>query len=387
MVITTSSKSKFTMSVAAEVRDFFESFIKPLVTNESLEKLLGAFQEKIVKRFEEKLDEHNAKIVELQSKIATQDNALQRLEIKCDDNEQYSRRSCIRIHGVQYNENDDISVINKVEQCCDEIGVKFDMNEIDRVHYIGKPVFDAIPKQKVRSMIVKFKSWEIKFKSLIKRRWRNKLVFFYKTVNRLLPGYLYSYIDFPSQESYLLRSSLASIIRPLPTRTKSFKGTFFPYCINEWNKLKVGVRNAKSINIFKKSIVTEKKENSLFCIYDPLGVKLLTRLRLRFSHLNEHRFRHGFSDTINHMCACRTETETTEHFLLRCQFYSTQRLELFEKCEKVEPNFLNLNAKNQVLILLYGSQTISENLNQEILKNVIFYLKATARFDRPLIDF
>ena len=62
--------------------------IKPLVTNESLEKPLGAFQEKIVKRFEEKLDKQNAKIIELQSKIALQDNALQWLEIECDDNEQ-----------------------------------------------------------------------------------------------------------------------------------------------------------------------------------------------------------------------------------------------------------------------------------------------------------
>ena len=69
------------MSIAAEVRDYFESLIKPLVTNESLEKLLEAFQEKIVKRFEEKLDELNAKIIELQSKIAIQHNALQRLEM------------------------------------------------------------------------------------------------------------------------------------------------------------------------------------------------------------------------------------------------------------------------------------------------------------------
>ena len=103
-------------------------------------------------------------------------------------------------------------------------------------------------------------------------------------------------------------------------RTKSFKGTIFPYCINKWNKLKFGIRNAKSINIFKKSIVSEKKENWLFCIYDPLGVKLFTCLRLKFSHLNEHKFRHGFRDTINPMCACGTETETKEYFLFRCQF-------------------------------------------------------------------
>ena len=42
--------------------------------------------------------------------------------------QQYSRRSCIRIYGVPYN---------------DEIDVKFETNEIDRVHYIGKPVFDT----------------------------------------------------------------------------------------------------------------------------------------------------------------------------------------------------------------------------------------------------
>ena len=87
------------------------------------------------------------------------------------------------------------------------------------------------------------------------------------------------------------------------------------------------------------------------------------------------------------MCACGTEIETIEHFFLRCYFYSTQRLEVFKKLQKVEPNFLNLNAKNQVLILLYGSRTISKNLNPEILINVIFYPKAATRFDRPSVDF
>ena len=101
---------------------------------------------------------------------------------------------------------------------------------------------------------------ELGLHSLVKRHWRNKLVFFYKIVDRLLPDYLYSYLDFPSQKSYLLKWSSASIISSLPTRTKSFKGTFFLYCINEWDKRKVRIRNAKSINIFKKSIVSEKKK-------------------------------------------------------------------------------------------------------------------------------
>ena len=147
MVTSTRSKSK---SICQQQLKYLIIFIKPLVTNESLEKPLGAFQEKIMKKFDKKLDKQNTKIIELQTKIAIQGNALQKFEIKSDDNEQYSRRSSIRIHGVQYDENVDISVINKVERCCDEIAVKPDMNEIYSVNYIGKPIFDTDSKQKVR---------------------------------------------------------------------------------------------------------------------------------------------------------------------------------------------------------------------------------------------
>ena len=83
------------------------------------------------------------------------------------------------------------------------------------------------------------------------------------------------------------------------------------------------------------------------------------------------------------MCACGTEVETTEHLLLRCHFYSTQRLQLFENLEKVDLNVLSLSAQNQVYILLYGSQTN----NSKILKNVISYVKASTLFDRQLINF
>ena len=38
---------------------------------------------------------------------------------------------------------------------------------------------------------------ELGLHSLIKRRWCNKLIFFYKIVNGLLPDYLYSCLDSP----------------------------------------------------------------------------------------------------------------------------------------------------------------------------------------------
>ena len=41
------------------------------------------------------------------------------------------------------------------------------------------------------------------------------------------------------------------------------------------------------------------KENSIFALHDSLGIKLLTRLRLDCNHLNKHKFRHNFRDTLN----------------------------------------------------------------------------------------
>ena len=98
--------------------------------------------------------------------------------------------------------------------------------------------------------------------SLSKRRWRNLLIFLYKILNGLLPKYLHSYLIFPTQESYPLKSALTNKTNVIPSRTKTFKKAFFPYCINEWNNLNAEVRN--TIKFFKKMIVTDKKENSVF---------------------------------------------------------------------------------------------------------------------------
>ena len=77
---------------------------------------------------------------------------------------------------------------------------------------------------------------------------------------------------------------------------------FFPYTIVEWNKLDNTIRNSKSFLIFRNSLLKIGKpiQNSIFKIHDPLGIKLLTRLRL--GHLNEHRFRHNLFFVIISWC-------------------------------------------------------------------------------------
>ena len=134
-------------------------------------------------------------------------------------------------------------------------------------------------------------------------------------------------------------------------------------------------------------IITDNKENSVFSVYDPYGVKLLTRLRLQFSHLKEHKFRHGFSDTVSPMCEYNAEIEDTEHFLLRCHFYSIQRFELFNNISKIDLSLTQLDTKEQDIILLYGYRPNKANaLNQDIITFEINFLKKSGRFDKPFIS-
>ena len=88
--------------------------------------------------------------------------------------------------------------------------------------------------------------------SLCKRRWYNKLIFFYEVVNGILLDYLSSCIEFFSENKYPLRSVSSGKLKCIPSRTKSFSKTFFPNCIDEGNKLNPEIGNAKSIYKFKK---------------------------------------------------------------------------------------------------------------------------------------
>ena len=138
---------------------------------------------------------------------------------------------------------------------------------------------------------------------------------------------------------------------------------------------------------FKKIIITEKKENSLFFFHNPLGVKRLTCLRLQFSHLNKHKFKHGFWGTITPMCAFNPKIGSTEHFLLWCHINSSRRLKLFDNLNKINHSFIKLSTKDQVNILYGYSSNNSICLSQDIIKLPINFRTKAGRFNRPLIRF
>ena len=189
---------------------------------------------------------------------------------------------------------------------------------------------------------------ELALESLADRRWSRRLFFFHKTMQGLLPYYLQTCHSAVSEGAYLTRSTTQNKIKLILARTKVFGNSFFPLCIKEWSKLNDKIRNTKSINKFKVTILnfTRPKGNSVFDIHDTTGNKLLSRLRLNFSHLNEHKFRHNFNDTVDSMCTCGREPEITLHYLLRSKLYSTQRLELLNNVCILNPSLKNYSNKS-----------------------------------------
>ena len=103
---------------------------------------------------------------------------------------------------------------------------------------------------------------------------------------------------------------------------------YFFFFYREWNRLNTENYNSNSCQKFRKSLLSFIKPtcSSLFSIHHPVGVKLFVRLRLGFSVLREHKFWQNFHDTLNPLCSCSLEPDSTSHYLLCCHSFSSARL-------------------------------------------------------------
>ena len=142
-------------------------------------------------------------------------------------------------------------------------------------------------------------------------------------------------------------------------------------------------------NLFKKFRNTLLKlgrptPDLMYRIHHPLGLNLLTRLRLVLSHLNEHRFKHTFKKCINPLCTCSLKVESTKHFFLHCLYYSALRISFLNDLNNILPQFALFLQDVFIKTLLSGNTIFDENDNQEILETSIRYILDSKRFSGGL---
>ena len=155
--------------------------------------------------------------------------------------------------------------------------------------------------------------------------------------------------------------------------------------MSEWNKLHLNIRNSISLNTLKKKLLNFMRPcaNSVFDIRKPLGIKLLTRLRLGLSHLREHKFRHCFQYTLNPVCECGKNIESTMHFFLHCPNFLIPR-QTFQKIKNIDDNILSQSETQLTQTLLYGNQNYHSSINRLIILSTIKYLISTEKFKKAV---
>ena len=105
----------------------------------------------------------------------------------------------------------------------------------------------------------------------------------------------------------------------------------------------------------------------------------------RLECLEEHKFRHNFQDTINLLCSCSLEKESTSHFFLRCQNFITPRTNFMNELCKVDSNILNLDEISLTKLLLYGDSKYENNVNKNILLASINFILSANQFEGHLM--
>ena len=151
---------------------------------------------------------------------------------------------------------------------------------------------------------------ELGLRSLQKWRWYRKLCYFLKIFEGQSPDYL-SKVLRSIRKKY--NTTNADHIPRFNTKNNCFWNSYFPSTSIEWNNLDINIRSSESYATFRKSILRfiRPSENQIFNFHNPNGIKLITRLRLGNSHLRGHKFRHHFQDTLNPLCSCGENIEST----------------------------------------------------------------------------
>ena len=162
-----------------------------------------------------------------------------------------------------------------------------------------------------------------------------------------------------------------------------FKNYFFPSVIIEWNNLDISIRNSKSLSIFKKSILQflRPSPSSTYNCFNNKGVKHITRLRLGLSHFCDHKVKHGFLDSLNPICSCGLDVETTCYYLLHCPNIINKRFILLNIVLIINKSSLTSFDSCIVKLRLNGDESLDLQTNTLILNATADFILSSKRFD------
>ena len=122
------------------------------------------------------------------------------------------------------------------------------------------------------------------------------------------------------------------------------------------------LRNSASYNVFKNNILKfiRPSPNKIFQCHNPKGIKLVSRLKLGLSHLREYKFKRSLQDTLNPLCSCEVDIETTSHYFFHCSLFHAERSTLLNNVNEIDSTVFNKSDPVVTRILLYGNESFKD---------------------------
>ena len=182
------------------------------------------------------------------------------------------------------------------------------------------------------------------------------------------------------QKHHYLRSKGGYL--PYPNNGFWFSNSFFPYISKIWNNLPKSTQSL-SLDDFKTELKTslKPKRSRHYNVGPKHSNSFLTQFRTGRTNLNECLYTIGLLDEPD--CLCHAPNESSEHYLLDCFLYSTERQTLFNLAEQIIPNFQRINKKGKFNILTKGLNSDDPeyyHTNRKISLAVQNFILKTKRF-------
>ena len=291
----------------------------------------------------------------IKSKAWTRINVMRKLKFKLD------RRSLQIIY---------FTFIRPILEYADVVWnncTQYEVNELEKIQNEAARIVTGATKLVSINTLMQETGWE----TLSNRRKKHKLFLFYKMQHQMSPDYLSSLVPptIGSTTNYQLRKS--SDLLTLHASSQLYFNSFLPSVIREWNELPEITRELPSIATFKHELNSDTMKIPIYYFDgNRIGQIYHVRLRTNCSSLNEHLFSKNIIDSP--LCFCG-EVEDTNHFLFNCHCFHNSRQDLFATVTPICQPTSN--------ILLYGSEYLTYNENQQVFLAVQNFLIKSKRFE------
>jgi len=218
---------------------------------------------------------------------------------------------------------------------------------------------------------------ELAWPTLETRRKYYGLLQMYKMANKLCPEYLIELL--PPRQGYRRTNDFV----PIRCRTSKYQNSFIPSGIKEWNNLSLELKTSSTISSFKgnlRKVLFLPRIKHYNLEKGPSSIHH-TRMRLGLSHLRQQLHSCNIVDSPHCLNpTCIEIPETPQHYFLECPQFAAGRHRLLQVLEPIAGR-LGLHTHTHLTkLILYGQNELTIRENQELFRNVQYFITTTSRF-------